>query len=265
MLTQEQIDLFDTFGFLHLRQVLTPEERQTITAAADATWAGELERNPQADDIGLSYFVEDHPALRPLLTDDRIYQPMVQLLGEDFIWSGSEGNRAVDPKIDDHHWHADRPGAPELDYLRIKIMIYLSPMRKEQGALRVIPGSHRLPLHAHLQPFQRAHSDVAPTFFGMCGADVPCHAVETDPGDVVIFTQNLFHSVYGKTGLRRYIALKFVERPTCNAHLASLQRWSPYTFAPAPSLLASGDPRIQRMVAGLIELGERAKNLETTS
>ena len=50
-------------------------------------------------------------------------------------------------------WEA-RLGRREVDFLRLKCMIYLEPMRRETGALRLIPGSHRLPLHENLASFR---------------------------------------------------------------------------------------------------------------
>lgn len=92
-------------------------------------------------------FVERHSTMTHLVEDDRIYGPVKQLLGRDFIWSGSEGNRGFHPDRESHHWHPDRWGKQELGFSRIKIMIYLDQIRKESGALRVIPGSHRASLH----------------------------------------------------------------------------------------------------------------------
>ena len=262
-LTPEQINYFETFGFVLLKQLFSADEVAEIRQAADEMWEVELGRKPtDGDALGISNFIERHPRLTELLVlDDRIYEPMRQLLGDDMIWSGSEGNRGFEQGNTSHHWHADRPGVRELGYLRIKVMLYLDPMRKEQGAFRVIPGSHKPPLHELLDPFQQAHVESGPTFFGLAGSDVPCYAVETDPGDVVLFTQNLFHGVYGKTGARRYIALKFAARPTEDEHLASLQRWSSYAFQPHEALANSDNPRLQQMVRGLRELGERAAGL----
>ena len=263
MLTDDQLSYFDTFGFLRLKQLFTPRETAEITRAADESTKAELGREvPEGEDFSVGGFIEGHPGMTQLLVlDDRIYGTMRQLLGDDMIWSGSEGNRGFQAGHTAHHWHADRPGLRELGFLRLKVMLYLEPMRKEQGAFRVIPGSHRSPLHEALATFQQAHVEADPTFFGLSGEDVPCHAVETDPGDAVVFTQSLFHGVYGKTGRRRYIALKFAARPTADEHLASLYKWSKYAFQPNPAFVGSDNQRIQGLVRGLADLGERAAGL----
>jgi hypothetical protein len=263
MLTDDQLSYFDTFGFVLLKQLFTPQETAEITRTADELSRAELGRElTEGEDASLTGLVEGDPGLTQLLLlDDRIYQTMRQLLGDDMIWSGSEGNRGYQSGSTAHHWHADRPGLREFGYLRLKVMLYLEPMRKKQGAFRVIPGSHRSPLHEALGSFQQAHSEADPTFFGLAGEEVPCHAVETDPGDAVIFTQNLFHGVYGKTGRRRYIALKFAARPTADEHLASLHKWSPSALAPDPAFVDSDNQRIQGLVRGLADLAERAAGL----
>ena len=262
-LTKDQVQQFEAFGFLHLKQLFTGPETAGIAAAANEVWADELGRPPRDTDcMSLPRIVEPHPGLTELLVlDDRLYRPLRQLLGDDMIWSGSEGNRGFEEGKTSHHWHADRPGRRELGYLRIKVMIYLDPMRREQGAFRVIPGSHLPGFHELLQPMQEAHVEGSPVFFGIDGADILCHAVETDPGDAVLFSQNLFHAVYGKTGARRYIALKYASRPRGDADLASLNEWSPYAFEPHEAYAGSGDPRLREMVRGLAELGSRAAAL----
>jgi len=260
MLTQEQIVHFETFGFLILRQAFKTREMEQIGSAANELWAAALQRDPAATDLGVAPFIELSPALAWLAADDRLYAPMEQLLGKGFIWSGSEGNNAIAPGPA-HDWHADRPGPKELDYRRIKIMLYLSAMKKEEGALRVIPGSQREPLHSALYHFQAVHGQPNPRFFDQCGAEVPCCALETRPGDAAVFSQSLFHGVYGKMPKRCYIALKYAARPAADAQLASLYKYSPYAFEPHASFVNSGSARIRGMVDGLLQLGEKAADL----
>ena len=157
MLTDDQLSYFDSFGFLRLKQLFTPRETAEITRAAHESTKAELGREvPEGEDFSVGGFIEGHPGMTQLLVlDDRIYGTMRQLLGDDMIWSGSEGNRGFQAGRTAHHWHADRPGLRELGFLRLKVMLYLEPMRKEQGAFRVIPGSHRSPLHEALATFQQ--------------------------------------------------------------------------------------------------------------
>jgi hypothetical protein len=184
---------------------------------------------------------------------------MQDLIGEDFVYLGSEGMRGLDRGGPVHHWHTD--GAWSLDklnYKRIKIMLYLDSLKKESGALRVIPGFHKLPFHNELRPFQEANGMENPTFFGMDGADVPAYVVETEPGDMVIFNQWLFHAVYGKVGGRRNIVLRFADCST-DVDLTILGR-SPEIFNPHEALESSDSLRIQHLIAGLTELGAKIES-----
>lgn len=255
MLTEDQIHHFRVFGFIVLRQAFDAGEIDALGRHADEIWTAELGHTPDAgEQVSVAPFLELRPDTLALIEDDRIYTPMVQLLGQDMIWSGSEGVQGTMTRRPYHHWHADRPGPQELGYLRIKIMMYLDPMRKDGGALRVIPGSHRSPFHEELAPFQQRHGLDDPAFFGSPGSEVPCHAVETDPGDALVFNQSLYHAVYGKAGRRRYIALKYAARPTSDAHLASIKRHSPYTLTPHERIVQSERPRLRAMTDGVDEL-----------
>ncbi len=262
MLTEDQIHHFRVFGFLALRQVFDTEEIERLGRLADEIWSGELGHTPSEEEhVSMAPFLELHASTAELIEDDRLYTPMAQLLGKDMMWMGSEGVQGTMTRRPYHHWHADRPGPLELGYLRIKIMMYLDPMRKDAGAFRVIPGSHRSPLHEELTPFQQRHGLEDPAFFGYTGSEVPCHAVETDPGDAVIFNQSLYHAVYGKAGRRRYIALKYSTRPTTDAHLASIMQYSPDALKPHERILRSESPRLRALINGIDELKTRAEAL----
>ena len=198
-------------------------------------------------------FVELGPALTQLPEDDRIYLPMEQLLGPRFVWGGSEGVSGSFNETKDHNWHCDRAGQIDLQYRRIKIMIYLQPMRKDTGALRVIPGSHHTPFHCSLLPLQAQHQESCPGAFGVDGPDLCGYPLETDPGDAVVFNHYLFHGVYGKQDVRRYVALKFAAEPTTQAHYEALRPHRQAAASLDESYRHSDRPRVKGMVQKLLE------------
>ena len=108
--------------------------------------------------------------------------------------SRSEGKKEGLGGENVHHWHADRPGPDETEYLRLKVMIYLQSTTKEQGALRVIPGSHRMPFHELLWPLQAHHfkDGTIGDSFAVKGEEIPACVLEIAPGDVVFFTTAYF-------------------------------------------------------------------------
>ena len=250
LLTQNQIDYFDAFGFLRLRGLFDEATMGPVTEAAGALWNEDFGGQPDPTaTLQQDRFAERSPVLLSLIDDARLYDKLEQLLGERFVFCGSEGNHGVAGSPTAHHWHADRPGAAELGYLRIKVMLYLVPMTQDNGALRVIPGSHRAPFHQALLPFNQRHVHKDPLFFGEHGSTIPAHIVETNPGDAVLFSQTLFHSVYFKIHpARRYIALKYASWPQSYAEFATLQRWPSGAFAPAPQLRSCDRPRVRSMV-----------------
>jgi hypothetical protein len=130
---------------------------------------------------------EETPLFASLLEDPRFVAPARQLYGEDVLGICVDGNRYVG----DTGWH---PDSADPSQYGVKFAIYLQPVRAETGALRVLPGSHRqcpwsLEFFAGMQ--QRPI------------AEVPAHALESDPGDVVAFDLRLWHASRGGAADRR--------------------------------------------------------------
>ena len=247
---------FETFGYLFLRGVFSADEIAEVTREADDLWAeerggGQLGEDGQAVDS----FVEKRPLLMALIEDDRIYGVVSRLLGPGMVWAGSEGNITV---RGGHGWHPDRPGDDEeISYDRIKVNVYLDAVDKEHGCLRVVPGSHRNPLHEAIEPENRHQWGPTVSPFDVPGPDLPCVAVESRPGDVVIFHQSLWHAVFNGWPGRRYIALRYAAEPVNDKQLASLGHYGGDTFNPSESLLNSDRPRIRGLVDRLGEYGAR--------
>jgi ectoine hydroxylase-related dioxygenase (phytanoyl-CoA dioxygenase family) len=113
---------------------------------------------------------------------------------------------------------------------------------------------------------QRADPTVSP--FGVEPRDVPCYPLESHPGDMVMFNQNLWHASFGGRTGRRMFTLNFGARPTTadqidylqktyRSNLGNIERMQ-YTRVPRvydDAFLGSSRPRIRGMVAKLVELG----------
>ena len=156
-------------------------------------------------------------------------------------------------------WHPDRPGdEEEISFLRLKTMIYLDETTRDAGAIRLIPGSHRLPLHEEIEGEQRHQHGPTLAPFGVPGAEVPGFAYESQPGDVLFFNQSLWHGVFHGWVGRRYIALKYAAMPQTDKQIGSLDHYSRGSiFQPLDSFAQSDDPRIRRMVDPLPALGRK--------
>ena len=287
MLTSAQISHFETFGFIVSRQAFSPDEVAGITR--EFTDILEEDRKGQAfageQRHAVLAFVEKRPLLRKLVEDDRIHGPIEQLLGPNFIWRGSDGNLYVG----DTAWHPDAVGI-DLKFTRIKVAMYLDPVSADTGCLRVVPGSHRLPLHDDLEPMRywRVKQTIAEgrgsekdleqfrdilgedeePIFGVQPEDLPGFPLESEPGDLVFFNQHIYHGSFGGHVGRRMFTMNFAEAPKTDEHIELLKReyagssvardalqYTKTDRTYEPEFLYSDSPRIQSMVAKLIELG----------
>ncbi len=260
MLTPEQKAHFDTFGFLVIRQAFSSQEMKTLTGETERMFDEHLRKKPVDENevidffrIHIDYFVEQSTILTDFLVEDRIYQVIEDLLGPEFIWVGSEGNRSDGPKSE---WHPDRRSylkgeEPDINYVRIKVMIYLDKLTKDTGSIRFIPGSHRMPFHQELG-IQEEKLSTRP--FGVAGKDIPCFPVESTPGDIVFFNQCLWHAVFNGWKGRRFVAFKFAEKPTTRRHLNTLYQYQKENVKPHDIYRKSDHPRIRRMAVDITEL-----------
>lgn len=240
---------FETFGVLCKQQAFSKSEMQDITSefdklmgnGRDGEWWGE--RGKQMWPL-----VELSPKLISLAEDDRIYGTVERLLGPDFIWAGSEGNVNVNYQ---HRWHSDRPGEHQLDYKRVKIMFYLDSLTADSGALRVMPGSHRMPMHMDLFELQGLQDDPEARPFGVDASELPGMALESEPGDVVFFNQSLYHAMFNGWPGRRYFALKYAQTPKTSADVKALHTYAGGVFDVHDSFRNNKSARIQGMVERL--------------
>jgi hypothetical protein len=254
MLTTEQLLHAQMFGFVLLRQCFSPEEMSKISADFDEVLAEDRQGRPFPGEQrqGVLGFAEQRPALMRLLEDDRIYGAIEQLLGPEFVWIGSDGNLYVG----DTGWHPDS-SAQSHHYPRVKVAFYLDPVTKDTGCLRVIPGSHHRPFFDDL--FTMRDLD----------GDTPSYPLESQPGDVVMFYQNLWHSSWGGATGRRMFTLNFGAKPMEDSHVKLLQDfyrmnmgfirdmgWTQRDWMYG-DLLRSDRPRLRSMSKKLVELGLR--------
>ena len=244
---------FDTFGFLLLKGVLSADKVAEVSREAGRLWERAREGRPFGEPQVVAPFVEHSPMLTKLVEDERVYGTIERLVGDRFVWAGSEGNVTAHAS---HGWHSDRPG--EVDYLRVKVNIYLDAVTEGSGCLRVLPGSHRLPYHTELAPLHARHSagheDPNQTEFGVKSVEIPGVPLETEPGDFVLFNQCLFHSVFNGFAGRRYMALKFAAVPATDHNLAQLAQSSEAVFNPIGTFADSASPRVRSMIEPLHEL-----------
>jgi ectoine hydroxylase-related dioxygenase (phytanoyl-CoA dioxygenase family) len=261
---EQQQAHFETFGYVLLRSLFTPDEMRQITDAAESVWQEARDGPTNNDeDLRISFFVEPRPELSWIVEDDRVYKTMETLLGTDFVWVGSEGNVTYGHL--NHLWHPDRrhfrDGEEGMDHTRVKWMMHLDRVTADTGCLRVFAGSHRMPLHADLGPQDHAENQRDSEPFGGPGIDLPSVLLESEPGDILIFNQCLWHSSFGAQLGRRYIAMKFASHTTRQCDIDSLERYCGYVFEPHESFVSSDSPRIQSMVKSIPEMAAKRRGI----
>ncbi len=140
-LTPQQLNFMETFGFLHFPGRI--EDRiEAVIEAFEGVWAsqgGGHDGRPH-DGTGRSCivpFAGQSEYLSSLLDDPRIDGILGSLLGDDYVYLGSDGNYYVG----DTAWHSD--GGWPRPIIYYKIAFYLDRLTRGSGAIRVIPGSHR--------------------------------------------------------------------------------------------------------------------------
>jgi hypothetical protein len=206
-LSDQQVAFFRTFGFLKFPGLLA-DQIDAITDAFEGIWAerGGGHHGKPHDGKARSTivpFIDQSARLSALLDDARIVGIAGALLGDDFNYTGSDGNYYVG----DTNWHSD---GWHPTYTFIKLALYLDPLTRDTGCLRVIPGSHRIgdrfadTLQARLRRSEES--------FGVAGRDVPAIALETVPGDLLLFNHNTKHAAFGGGTHRRMFTINLSER-----------------------------------------------------
>jgi hypothetical protein len=206
-LSEAQLRFFDTFGFLSLPGLMIDQIDMIISAfektfaAHGGGHAGKTHDGKQRSCI--IQFIDRTDELSALLDEPRIEGLIASLLGDDFNYMGSDGNYYVG----DTGWHSDGWHAAN-NY--VKVAFYLDPLTRDTGALRVIPGSHRTG-EGFAETVQRQISGSRDNW-GVEQRDVPAIALETKPGDVVVFNHNTKHAAFGGGTWRRMFTINCARR-----------------------------------------------------
>jgi hypothetical protein len=210
-LTDQQLYFFETFGFLTFPGLLRDEIAE-ITDEFEAVFADRGITHDPAKRTCFFPFIDQRERLAALLDHRSTITIAAGLLGDDFNYVGSDGNYYTG----DTGWHSD--GCHTAGKY-IKIALYLDPAGHATGALRVIPGSHRL----EATSWAARRAGHARDLWGIDGCDVPAMSLDSHPGDVVVFDHNLMHAAYGGSTKRRMFTLNLCRRAATTVEIADLR------------------------------------------
>tara|TARA_Y100000590_G_scaffold280583_1_gene315234 strand:+ start:1185 stop:1976 length:792 start_codon:yes stop_codon:yes gene_type:complete len=257
MLTVDQKEYWEAFGYITLPNVFSENEMSLIHKSALEVIEKEATLGVLDDSEGWSIggFLERHPYLSSLLEDDRIYGIAETLLGSDFILEMTDGH----VRGGDTAWHGRDPSKDpsSCPNKTARIGMYFDELDEHNGCLRVIPGSHKRPFADNLAQLWGQQEDPEYTPFGVVGTDIPCVYLRSKPGDIVVFTESVYHASFGGHA-RLQLTAQFVANPKNEDQLdevinnAGTHKWG---YHPARSAINSDKPRVRRMVSRLVELG----------
>ena len=146
-----------------------------------------------------SLMEEISPFIASLADDTRFADAAEQLIGKDVLCIAVDGNYMVG----DTQWH---PDTHSLSYSAVKFCIYPDPLEESNGALRVIPGSHREPFHSQI-------SGDTQSAYGLRPDELPAYVFESQPGDVLVFNVGLWHGAFEGGNHRRQGVVVYYEDP----------------------------------------------------
>jgi hypothetical protein len=209
-LTEAQKNFFHTFGYLVWPGLLKDR-------------IGELRKNfDQVLEKHTNHTGEKRTIILPFLDASETFSAFMDegheihdiaagLLGDDFNYVSSDGN----------YYTGDTARFTEDGLIFMKIAVYFDEVKRESGALRVIPGSHlrgdrfSTRLEKELQSdFNEEKVQIynKTQLWGLAGDQVPSVALESSPGDVVIFNHLIQHASFGGNKRRAMLAISVCKR-----------------------------------------------------
>lgn len=173
-------------------------------------------------------FLGHSEKLASLLDDPRVHNICSTLLGEDYNYLTSAGNKYVG----DTGWHSDTtmektwPG----NLKSINLSFYLDPMTSETGALRIIPGSQFIGDQFSELLKAQIHTADMHGLWGVERSELPAIPIDIRPGDLLVFNNYVKHAAFGGGNNRRVLLINFSRHYT-EEHLDELHEYVS-TFAP---------------------------------
>lgn len=215
----QQRAFFEAFGFLKLPGLLQPEIAGII-AEFEAVFPQLGLRHDGKKRTMIVQFVDQRAGLSALLDHPRVVEAVGNLIGPDFNYLGSDGNYYTG----DTGWHRD---SCYQSSSFIKLALYLDPVKRDTGCLRVIPGSHT---EAGLQAWEDLALRASEGNWGIHQRDLPAYPIESEPGDVLIFNHRTLHASFGGSAQRRMFTMNLSRRAKTSPEFDDLISYGDWHF-----------------------------------
>jgi len=206
-------DSLERLGFCAFRKFLTDDEVKKYRSILDNIY------EKTGRDTKKYFQLHEHREAWEIILNDRIFDVLRSLLGPKIFYLHDATFRySEDPSLlSSQMWHRDNPcrrfgKGPDWDknepYSVVTVAIYLTPFHENKSGVNVIPFSHKKTytlsnmlrlVHDRTKniPFLKNARKLFPNFLGV--------NVRTDPGDLIIFKSNLYHTSLPFRNLRQAI------------------------------------------------------------
>ncbi|MDA0840536.1 MAG: phytanoyl-CoA dioxygenase family protein [Planctomycetota bacterium] len=199
-LTTAQITFFNTFGYLGIPTLFTEDEVAGIIEGFE--WSIQNKGGgTEHDGSKRTMFggpIEHTPEMCAILDHPGILGLIGGVIGEDFNYCSGDGNYYSG----NSGWHPDGNWG---QLFAVKVAFYLDPVGRDSGCLRVIPRSQH---PDHFIRKEKIDPNKSQELFGVDPRDFPGNvALETSPGDVLIFNHDTYHASFGGSKRRRMFTM----------------------------------------------------------
>jgi hypothetical protein len=219
-LNPQQKAYFDTFGYLKIPG-LFKDDIEDIIAGFEEVFANDEHLRMEVFEpihfeqrrLIVPVFIDKSPKLQRLRHDPRVVGIVRSLVGDDYDYAESDGSL-----FDcDSSWHADSYGAP-LERYHLKLSFYLDPLRRDTGAIRVIPGTnHYMDLFAMSLRDGLEDAFRVQDYYGVLPDQIPSSTIESEPGDLIVWSYRTLHASFGGEKRRRLFSISFREPSTAGS------------------------------------------------
>ena len=263
MLTDVEASHFRVFGYVVVRGCVDSDHVERLRQAFNREIASNpriKEREPGGTRT-LGPFAETDDAFAELIEHPKLMEAMRDIDGAEFLYFGEDMNSFVG----DTQWHCDF-FPPHHESRPAKAIYYLDEMLGGDGALDLIPGTNNPDFAGYIfRNFGSYGDDSGGPRLNMDPLDIPAVAIETVPGDVVLWENRMWHHAArrrdGKP--RRMLAYSYYRDPkgdpveekyirnTIASQLERSDRKSVYS----PAMMEKGGPARDEMASRLEAVG----------
>lgn len=256
-LSEQQKRFFETFGYLVFKGLFAAEAEK-ISRVFDETiakyeaemieWVHRAHANERRR--FLTQFIDRDEYLSSLIDDERILGIYKGLLGDNFIYRGSDANLFNCGTC----WHSDTYGAL-LKYRNVKMIFYLDSLAADSGCFRVLPGSQHFgdQFTNKLQSFLKK-GDSFVDDLGLEDHEMPAQVIPTEPGDVVVFDFRVKHATcFASARQRRMFTICAAERlreediPALRQEIAATGKYGIKSYYGEAMVRTAGPDRMQHL------------------